>query len=661
MIYYVDFSEKDVSSMINIGDQIKLILNHSESECIVENLIGGSVFCVSINSKRYAFKWYDSKDYMQYDFMFYENIKNKCQMGNPSRNFLWPINITNYSNEGFGYLMEMIPEGYSCMTEWLSGKLHISTQNLIRISLNLVFSLHMLSMEGLCGADLHEGNIFFNPDTGSVLIGDTDEIAPYGLAHFEYGMKRYHAPETVLDYSVRNLQSDRHSLCVLLFLLLYKAHPLEGKKTMDAPLSDTVQNEIYGKNPLFVFDPEDTSNSLYEPIAGYSLAMWELTPDYVKTLFELAFSQKALNNPNKRPIELQWIKCLARWESELEKCNSCGNYFVGNPQRVNICPFCGNKNTLKYYIQIEQGCFTVQSGNKIRKCLLDITDNTLLDYIVTFESKRDDKQILGIKNCSKSEWLAFKDEKRKIIAPGRIIQVFDGLVIRTPYSIFRICKKSDFNNAILPKNDSLYCQAVRPAKVIQKEMLILFIVDTSKSMQGMSIHKAFDFIENALQDVQEFSKHQSDIIVKFSILEFSTKTRWVPRDVPLTVDDDIDIECPDCRGISDIGGALKELNESLNRNRFMTSVDGGRLSPVILFFTDGLEPYSFYGYNWEVELQNIENNMWYRDALKCAVHVSENTNYSVLEKLVGTSETVFEADSTNLMKYLLHGRGTLIS
>lgn len=679
--------------MLNVGDRLKLILYDSENECIVNNIIAGRVYEVIFNGSILVLKWFDADDYNHYDRAYYDNLRQKCIVGSPNINFVWPINITDYSEQGFGYLMKKIPENFICMTEWESGMVQVTTQTLIRTALNLVYSLRSLGINGLCGADLHDGNIFFDPETGDLLIGDTDEIKPYGsrisnepvhlydniyrdpltnneffldpeeASYFRYGMKRYQAPETVLDNTIRNNLSDRHSMSVLLFMLFYKLHPLEGKKTIRLCLSENVRNEIYGKNPLFVFDPLDSSNEPYEPISKYALTMWSLTPDYIKELFETAFSQLALKKPCRRPTELKWLNALARWDAEIERCDSCGNYFTGILSTINTCPICGNKNSLKYYVEFENNYYTVQAGHQIRKCLANITDDTLLLSLATFISKDDDEQTIGIKNCSGVSWTCHKNGKSRNLESGRIIKIFNGLHINTPFGDITVKEKAKTN---LGSNTSLQVTPLSVPemglrKVMQREMLVLFVVDTSKSMSGEPINLASHFIEDILYFLQEHSKHQSEIVIKFSIMEFNTKISWLTGNKPISLEDEFEYDCPNGNGISDVGGALNELNKKLNRDHFIPIVDAGCIPPIIIFFTDGCEPFSFYGYDWEKELEKIQDNKWYRVATKIAVRTSEDSDLSVLAKLVGNYEAILNTTDARYLKHILQNHGILIS
>ena len=84
-------------------------------------------------------------------------------------------------------------------------------------------------------------------------------------------------------------------------------------------------------------------------------------------------------------------------------------------------------------------------------------------------------------------------------------------------------------------------------------------------------------------------------------------------------------------------------------------------SPIIIFFTDGCEPFSFYGYDWEKELEKIQDNKWYRVATKIAVRTSEDSDLSVLAKLVGNYEAILNTTDARYLKHILQNHGILIS
>ena len=102
-----------------------------------------------------------------------------------------------------------------------------------------------------------ENNKFYWATNGDVLICDNDNVAPYKENLGIQGKPRYMAPEIVTLEKKPDSFSDRFSLAVILFLLMFKSHPLMGKA--DNNKTDPVKNEmnLYCKNPVFIFDPKD--------------------------------------------------------------------------------------------------------------------------------------------------------------------------------------------------------------------------------------------------------------------------------------------------------------------------------------------------------------------------------------------------------------------
>jgi hypothetical protein len=64
------------------------------------------------------------------------------------------------------------------------------------------------------------------------------------------------APELIRGTVAPSAVSDLHTLAVLLYYLLMHGHPLMGRRTRDE-----LHDGHLGTDPLFVFDPADTSKA----------------------------------------------------------------------------------------------------------------------------------------------------------------------------------------------------------------------------------------------------------------------------------------------------------------------------------------------------------------------------------------------------------------
>ncbi len=86
----------------------------------------GMVYEAEYNGRRLALKWYFSNKLKNAD-VFYRNIENNIRQGPPTDAFLWPLEITEYYEGSFGYLMELRPGEYQDFSRFLLAKVHFSS------------------------------------------------------------------------------------------------------------------------------------------------------------------------------------------------------------------------------------------------------------------------------------------------------------------------------------------------------------------------------------------------------------------------------------------------------------------------------------------------------------------------------------------------------
>src|SRR3954452_6732203 len=137
-----------------------------------------------------------------------------------------------------------------------------SFRALATAGLELADSYLQLHARGLCYRDISFGNVFFDPESGDVLICDNDNVAVDGSATAGVlGTPRFMAPEVVRGEVLPSTQTDLYSLAVLLFYMLTVHHPLEGAREAAIRCLDLpAMTRLYGTEPLFIFDPRDASN-----------------------------------------------------------------------------------------------------------------------------------------------------------------------------------------------------------------------------------------------------------------------------------------------------------------------------------------------------------------------------------------------------------------
>ena len=291
----------------------------------------GIVYKVKYNGKFLALKWYFVNKLSDVD-KFYRNIQNNIKQGAPTNAFLWPLEITEYFEGSFGYLMELRPPEYKDFSLFLLAKEKFaSIDACINAALCITNGFRELHRSGFSYQDLNDGNFFVNPKTGDVLICDNDNVAPYGENLGIAGKCRYMAPEVVMGKKRPDIHTDRFSLAVVLYLLLFLNHPLEGKKTMCTCLTEELERKYYGSEPVFVWDPSDSTNRPIRGVHVNEIKLWPVYPKFVRDTFEEAFSHESMVGADitHRVQEKKWQEVFTALRDVMIKCPKCkSNHYI---------------------------------------------------------------------------------------------------------------------------------------------------------------------------------------------------------------------------------------------------------------------------------------------------------------------------------------------
>jgi serine/threonine protein kinase len=226
----------------------------------------------------------------------------------------------------------------------VSGRLDISFSSLLKACMWLADGFGSLHARGLCYRDISFGNIFIDPGSGGVLIADNDNVAIDGEGSVGVrGTDRFMAPEIVCGTALPSVVTDLYSLSVLLFYLLTVSHPLEGARLSGGDVfSREDAFDLYGRNPLFVFDPDDRSNAP-DPAQHQNAAIyWALYPQMLRNLFLRAFTVGLHDPVAGRVREGEWRDCMARMIDLLVPCPCGANVFIEPDGRDTApCWSCG--------------------------------------------------------------------------------------------------------------------------------------------------------------------------------------------------------------------------------------------------------------------------------------------------------------------------------
>ncbi len=330
----------------------------------------------------------------------------------PSPHFIWPIDFLKFHEaNSFGFVMP-----YVDMDRYLSlevKRYEDEGTNFFRditSAILLADSFFRLHIRGLCYADINGSNIFFDRKSGNVKILDADNIIFNGEEGLVGGTLSFKAPELIRGETIfPSADTDRYSLAVALFLLLFRNHPLNGRKFTDLPYVEKEQmEELYGRNPIFIFDPHNEENRPVDPEEHRVVnILWNVYPEYIRNLMITAFT-KGLGDPHSRIREMKWRNALMKLRDSLMKCPSCGieNFYPVDsaPDGVN-CWNCGYQIPKPPRLKISGPGFkrivVLDEGIPICKGHIDNSYN-IREKIGIVELTGTKK--LGIKNRSSEPW-----------------------------------------------------------------------------------------------------------------------------------------------------------------------------------------------------------------------------------------------------------------
>lgn len=402
----------------------------------------GAVYRVKYNGEEKALKWLwimKNKDRVKNPTAFRRNLAMNIVKGAPSPEFLWPLAITRKMKSGeFGYIMDLAPAGYEELEKFmqpsLTGVYFDSYKAVIEAAMKIVSAFRILHNNGYSYQDVNAGNFFINPKNGDVRVADNDNVAPNGSNLGVLGTPRYMAPEIVLGKGMPNTNSDRYSLAVILFMLIFKAHPLEGQHCREMMPSEENDRKLYGSEALFIMDPDNKSNAPIRSLHQKLVQLWNEAPDYLKEIFVRAFCQESLKQPAKRPTEMEWLKVLTRMRSEIVRC-SCGNEIFIKKSSIAHCNHCGKTVPIQYQLVLPNCTIAVVKGARIyRSQLTTCNYEKALDLMGGIIQENG---VFKLKNVTDSAWSMILSDgsierilpkSATVLVPGATIKIDDGKI-----------------------------------------------------------------------------------------------------------------------------------------------------------------------------------------------------------------------------------------
>ncbi|GAB2869152.1 hypothetical protein GCM10027074_41040 [Streptomyces deserti] len=405
----------------------------------------GEVYRVRTRKGDRALKWY----YPQLaDGRQRQILEGLIGCGWRDDRFLWPQTIvvdTDGKQPGFGYLMDVRPSHFHDLPALFRRDPAVAAttpRTLVMAALHTAEAYRALHAKGIAYRDINWGNIFFDPRTGDVLVCDNDNAVFEGETAGVAGTMEFMAPELVrADRGAQpGIQSDLHSLAVLLFLLLMNHHPLEGALALQIRCMDEkARKKLYGTDPVFVYDPNDVRNRPVPAEQPTVVATWNALPPMLQELFVETFTH-GLKNPNRRVRETQWRDALSEALDTVCVCGVCGRQNLTEPDGpAPDCWSCGTRLTLPPRLQLTTGTATVRS--KPRSVRLGPQARMYAHHLAVETERHDFTAVIaevtehpkqrgrfGITNRSQNRWMARQaDGSVHDVDPGRTVALRPGL------------------------------------------------------------------------------------------------------------------------------------------------------------------------------------------------------------------------------------------
>ena len=407
----------------------------------------GAVYLVQTPEGSRALKWYAPSQATQTQR---KTIAELCSKGAPKtpasagKRFVWPLDLVTDPADGstFGYVMNLIDTKSFAELGEVQGKKkpQPSLRDLCRIGFLASQSYRALHLAGYCYRDISSGNLLFNPTDGNVLICDNDNIGIDGSVETQVlGTIEYMAPEIILGEGLPCTDTDLHSLAVLFFQLWMWHHPMHGRMEYDIRCWDLpAKKRIYGKEPLFLFDPSDKRNAPPDdPDYATVKKRWVICPPSLRALFTRAFTD-GLHDPKSRVTEGEWAKAFLQFSDNVVTCGPCkAENLWDEKESDRPCWYCAKPLPAypKLELKVAGGSFTMllkpdfALGSHHFAPLADTELEASAKWGALRQNPKD-PSVWGVQNLSPAPWKArFPDGTEHEIPRERSVPLRPGTVI----------------------------------------------------------------------------------------------------------------------------------------------------------------------------------------------------------------------------------------
>jgi DNA-binding helix-hairpin-helix protein with protein kinase domain len=407
----------------------------SAAACIVGPLLGrggqGEVYRAGLEGRSVALKWYFPQT-IAGDRALRDRLRTAIRAGSPSARFIWPLEIAIAPGVAeFGYIMREREGRFVDLAQYWRDEDAHSFRTVATIGFELAHNFLALHGRGLCYADINDRNVFVDPDSGDIAICDNDNVTSDGHATAIAGTVGFRAPE-IATGSQPGIASDLHALAVLLFLVLVRHHPFEGRLVAEYGTFDAAaQREIYESRGLFIFDPANDANAL-GPEHRTAHACWSRLPLRVRELFVRAFTA-GFRDSRARVTEGEWRRALLEARDAIYYCTGCGAENVYDSQRgePGACIACALPAGALLQLHLERQRIVLNTDSIVFAHHVDPAARFDFATVVgRVEASKKWPGVYGLKNVTTQPWrMRGSEGDWQDVVPGRRVRMAPGTTI----------------------------------------------------------------------------------------------------------------------------------------------------------------------------------------------------------------------------------------
>ena len=418
-----------------LRELVNVSTESSAAACIVGPLLGrggqGEVYRAGIEGRSLALKWYFPET-IAADPALRERLRTAIRAGSPSARFIWPLEIAVApGSEEFGYIMrERESRFVELASYWRDDDAH-TFRTVATVGFELAHSFLALHGRGLCYTNINDRNVFVDADSGDIAICDNDNVTSDGSTTAIQGTVGFRAPEVAHGTAAPSISSDLHALAVLLFLVLVRHHPFEGRLAEYSTFDRAAQREMYEARGIFIFDPANDTNRLaLEHRTAH--ASWVRLPLRVRELFERAFTA-GFRDPQARVTEGEWRRALLEARDAVFFCTGCGaeNVYDPGPGAACVCAACALPARALLQLHLERQTIVLNSDSVVFAHHVDPAARfDFATVIGRVEGHKARPGVYGLKNLTAKPWrMRSAEGDWQDVVPGRRARVAPGTKI----------------------------------------------------------------------------------------------------------------------------------------------------------------------------------------------------------------------------------------